>query len=136
MSTNHQVRFLKNEPSFQNDPTYPDFGEHHLKILRCETTPKNAALLTGEVTGGSLEVLGRLRKGRVRRTGVQGALELGTSEVIDGHCEWDADEDRPDVVYLLRLGACHIIVLTRDDDSFVYPRRGYMDAKFTVDLRT
>lgn len=70
-------------------------AEDHLKILRCETTLKDATLLTGEVTGGSLEVFGRLRKGRVKRTGTLGALELDTSELIYGSFEWDADEDRP-----------------------------------------
>lgn len=111
-------------------------AQKHLRMIRHEITLKDAALPTGEVTGGSLAILGRLRKCQVRRTGILGALELDTSDVVQGDISWDADEFHPSTVFLLRSGDCQGILLTRDDDRLMYRRLGSFESRAPCELDT
>jgi hypothetical protein len=89
------------------------------EILRCETTLKNSVQLTGEVVSGLLEIPGPLREAAWPAPSTLLMTNDPTSKPV-GRVWMDANEEKPIVVYCLRLGADNGLVLMsgKPDGSF------------------
>jgi hypothetical protein len=87
----------------------------HAEILHCETTLKNEKLLTGQVVAGLLELRGPVRETRWTGTTLLEGVDTHSNPI--GEVYMDAEEDKPEILWCLRIGATSGLILAPPSPS-------------------